>query len=320
VKVLIMGGTSFVGRAIAWTASNHGHDVTVLNRGVTESDLPESVERLVGNRQGDLSALAQRHFDATVDVTAYRPSDVDRLADALGDRGGQHLQVSSISAYADSRDEGATEETLTLWDEDGLDLGGPITGDTYGPLKAAAERAAERRFGERLTRVRPTYVIGAFDATLRFPYWVARAQRGGVVVVPGPTNNAMQYVDARDLAHFVVRCLEDQTLGAYHVAGPSPADSYIAMVEAIVAQVAPNDTRVRVVDPEVIVAADLDAKFPLWGGPSSDPMLALDARAAIARGLELRPLSDSVEDTRLWWGERAWPAHWLTGAEEASLL
>lgn len=320
MRVLIVGGTSFVGRAIAWTAWHHGHDVTVVNRGLTENDLPENVERLVGDRQGDLSALAGRDFDATVDAIAYRPSDVERLAAALGQRGGHHLQISSISAYADLSFEGATEENAERWSEEGLDLEGPVTGATYGPLKAAAERAAERAFDGPLTFVRPTYVIGAFDATLRFPYWVERARRGGDMVVPGPSTTPMQYVDARDLANFVVRCLEDHTLGAYTVAGPQPPDHFVAMVEQIVDHVAPQGTTLHEVDASIVEAAGLGAKFPLWPGAAPDRVLALDSALAVAKGLDFRPLSDSVDDVVSWWAERPWPERWLDVADERRLL
>ena len=120
MKLLIVGGTAFVGRAIAWSAWHHGHEITVLNRGVTPSDLPESIERLVGDRRGDLSALDGRSFDATIDVIAYRPSDVERLATALDERGGHYIQISSISAYDEPPEPGATEATLTLMsDPDG---------------------------------------------------------------------------------------------------------------------------------------------------------------------------------------------------------
>ena len=186
MRILIVGGTSFVGRAVAWSALNAGHDVTVINRGQTPSDLPESVTRLVGDRHGDMSALADVSFDVTVDAIAFRPADVDVLATALEDRGGHHIQISSVSAYEDPPSEGATEESATLWNDESLARDAEVTGETYGPLKAACERAAEEHFGEQLTIVRPTFVIGSHDATLRFPYWVERLRIGGNVAVPGP--------------------------------------------------------------------------------------------------------------------------------------
>ncbi len=203
MRILIVGGTSFVGRGVAWAALNAGHDVTVINRGQTPSDLPESVTRLVGDRQGDLSALDGLSFDVTVDAIAYRPVDVDALASVLGTRGGHHIQISSVSAYEDPPSEGATEETLTIVNDTDLAPDAEVTGETYGPLKAACERSAEEHFGEQLTIVRPTFVIGSHDATMRFPYWVERLRRGGNVAVPGPRDNALQYIDARDLGEFV---------------------------------------------------------------------------------------------------------------------
>jgi 2'-hydroxyisoflavone reductase len=319
VKILIIGGTSFVGRAISWSAWHHGHEVSVLNRGVTADDLPETVERLRGDRQGDLSVLGGRHFDATVDVIAYRPSDVARLADALGDRGGHYVQISSISAYHDADAEGGTEATLTLWDDE-TDVDAPVTPKTYGPLKAACERAGWRAFGEDSTMVRPTYVIGAFDATLRFPYWVERIRRGGTVAVPGPGTNAFQYVDARDLANFAVRVIEEPFAGAVHVAGPTPPDHFGHAMEVVAATFAPSDTTLVEVSAERISDAGLEDKFPLWSGAATENLMALDCSLALSLGFDARPLSDSVEDVLEWWGERTWPERWLAAADEARLL
>jgi 2'-hydroxyisoflavone reductase len=292
----------------------------VLNRGVTPNDLPEKIERIIGDRQGDLSSLANRSFDATIDAIAYRPSDVERLANALGDRGGHYIQISSISAYEDPPFEAATESSVTLWGDDKADPEAPITDETYGPLKAASERAGLRYFGDGATMVRPTFVIGSFDATLRFPYWVERVRRGGVVAVPGPRDNNMQYVDARDLANFVVRVAEGNLQGAFHVAGPQPGDHFFNMVDQIASHVAPEGTTLREVSVEDILELKLEDKFPLSSGAQSENVLAMDSALAQANGLDFRPLSDSVDDVTSWWGDRAWPARWLTSADEARLL
>jgi 2'-hydroxyisoflavone reductase len=317
VKVLIIGGTSFVGRAISWSAWHHGHELTVLNRGITPNDLPESIERLRGDRQGDLSALADRSFDATIDVTAYRPRDVELLFDALGARAGHYVQISSVSAYADPGVERATELTATLWPPDSVDPDSPITGETYGPLKAAAERAGGELFGDNATMVRPTYVVGAFDATLRFPYWVERLRRGGDVAIPSPSDTAIQYIDARDLANFVVRVVDDHLTGAFHVAAPQPPYSFRDFLDQVAAHVAPAGTTLH----EVTVgrAERLGGKFPLWS-PTSEPVMALDCALALSKGLDPRPLEESVDDVVEWWADREWPVHWLTSDDEARLL
>lgn len=320
MRILIVGGTSFVGRAIAWSAWHHGHEVSVLNRGVTPHDLPEAIERLVGDRHGDLSVLAGRTFDATIDAIAYRGADVDALADALGARGGHYVQISSVSAYRSPEGPGGTEATLALWDDDGLDPDAAVSATTYGPLKAAAERAGLRRFGAGSAFVRPTYVIGAHDATLRFPYWVARARAGGTIAAPGPRDSYLQYVDARDLANFVVRVADDGLAGGYHVAGPSGGDRFIAVIERVVAHVAPPDAAVVEVDARRVLAEGLGDRFPLWSGPESENVLALDATLALSHGLSLRPLEDSVDDVVAWWDDRPWPAQWLGRDEESRLL
>ncbi len=317
MELLIIGGTSFVGRAIAWSALRD-HHVTVLNRGRTTTDLPDTVERLVGDRTGDLSAVAGRRFDATIDCVAYRPSDVDRLADAIGDRGGHHVHISSVSAY-DHPPARATEASATIFADD-LDLADrPVTGETYGPLKAMSERRATQRFTD-VAVVRPTYVIGAHDATLRFPYWVARARRGGAVAVPGPSTNALQYIDARDLADFVVRLATSATTGAFNVAGPATPSGFLETIQRVIDHVAPPGTELVEVDPEVVERSGLQSSFPLWPGRSSQPGLDVESALAEANGLSLRPLEESVDDVVAWWGDRAWPSHWHTGENARRLL
>jgi 2'-hydroxyisoflavone reductase len=320
MRILIVGGTSFVGRGVAWAALNAGHDVTVINRGQTPSDLPDSVTRLVGDRQGDMSALDGLSFDATVDAIAFRPVDVDVLAAALGDRGGHHIQISSVSAYEDPPNEGATEENATLWNDTDLAPDALVTGETYGPLKAACERAAEQHFDDQLTLVRPTFVVGSHDATLRFPYWVERLRRGGSVAVPGPRDNALQYIDARDLGEFVVTLAAHSTLGAFHVAGPYPPGRFVEVIQTISEQVSPSDTRLVEISPRHIKSHHLETRFPLWSGSNSETTLAVDPAKAVAAGLTFRDLSESVEDVIEWWQDREAPSWWLTREQEAMLV
>jgi 2'-hydroxyisoflavone reductase len=318
--MLIVGGTSFVGRAVAWAALDAGHDVTVINRGQTPSDLPATVTRLVGDRHGDMSALDDLSFDVTVDAIAFRPVDVDVLASALGTRGGHHIQISSVSAYEDPAKEGATEETAALWNDTTLAPDADVTAETYGPLKAACERSAEEHFGEQLTLVRPTFVIGSHDATLRFPYWVERLRRGGAIAVPGPRENALQYIDARDLGEFVVTLATNATLGVYHAAGPFPPGRFFEVIESISEQVSPNETRLVEVSPRHIKSHHLESRFPLWSGAMSETALAVDPAKAVAAGLKFRALSESVDDVIQWWDDREGPSWWLTREQEAMLV
>jgi len=321
MRILVIGGTAFVGRAISLAAHDAGHQVTVLNRGQTPSDLPGDIERLVGERPGELTALESREFDATIDVIAYRPADVHALADAIGDRGGHHLQISSISAYDDSMPIGATEQTASLWPDGTVDPDAAIDAATYGPLKAACEHAATSRFSDaKLTFVRPTYVIGGHDRTMRFPYWVARCQRGGRIAVPGPRTTVLQYIDARDVGEFTVRLLADGTTGGFTCAGPFPARSYVDVVEEVARLVAPAGSEVVEVPAEDVAAAGLDGAFPLWSGAQPEAALSMDPAAALAAGLSPRSLADSVADTAAWWNGREWPGQWLTADAESALL
>jgi 2'-hydroxyisoflavone reductase len=154
---------------------------------------------------------------------------------------------------------------------------------------------------------------------LRFPYWVERIRRGGVVAVPGPRDTYLQWIDARDLANFVVRVSEDKLRGAFHTTGPSVGQGFIETIEQIAAQIAPKGTTIREISVENVAETGLGRKFPLWG-PDRENVLALDSSLAIEHGLDLRPLEDSVEDVVSWWGERTWPEQWLTSDEEARLL
>ncbi len=317
MRILIVGGTSFVGRAVAFAALADGHDVTVINRGQTSSDLPDAVTRLVGDRQRDLSALARLSFDVTVDVIAYRPHDVAVLRDVLVDRGGHHIQVSSISAYQDPMGEGLVEEDAVLWADAPTEPDAAITAESYGPLKAACERAALEHFGPDITIVRPTFVIGSHDATMRFPYWVERIRRGGNVAVAGPRGCALQYIDARDLGAFIVTLAANSTIGTFHAAGPFPAPTFFTVMEEVAAHVAPDGTHLVEVSAQQVSSHHLDARFPLWSGDNSD---SVNPAKALAAGMRLRNLTESVDDVVAWWGDREWPGWWLTREQEAMLV
>ena len=193
--------------------------------------------------------------------------------------------ISSI-AYDDPLVPNATEATLTLL-SDPDDLEARVDGATYGPLKAASERAGTKYFGESSTMVRPTYVIGSFDTTLRFPYWVERARRGGEIAAPGPLDAFLQYIDARDLANFVVRVAEETLPGPYHVAGPTPSDGYVAAIEAVARHIAPEGTHVSVVSPDDVRNANLTDKFPLWSEDETPNYISALEEAARSQSLRV---------------------------------
>lgn len=318
MNILIAGGTSFVGRAITFAALAAGHSVTVLNRGQTPSDVPSSVSRLVGDRHGDLSALNELEFDATIDTVAYQRRDVEGLAQALGGRGGHYLQISSISAYVEPNDVGATEAT-PIHDLGAIDPNADVTGATYGPLKAECERAAHELFGS-VAIVRPSYVFGAHDKTFRFPYWVQRLIRGGAVAYPGPGTNALQWIDARDLAELVVSLTERQWEGSVHACGEFPAISYRTMLERVASVVAPPGTTLHEVDPSQLSDHSWYQKFPLWNGDESAAVMDMDNSLAVSLGMPLRTLEETTRETSEWLTGVTTPHWWLSGEAESDLL
>jgi len=282
--------------------------VAVLHRGGTEADPLLAAEHLHADRDDDLSVLAGRSFDATVDVSAYWPRQVRALRAALDDRGGHHVFISSVSAYAEPAEPGA-DETTPLAELDAPDLDAlEMSGETYGGLKVACERAALAAYGhDAVTIVRPTYVVGPYDYTGRFPWWVDRLARGGTVLCPGPPEAPLQLIDARDQAGWLLGLVESRTTGAFHSCWPAPPWSMADMIDAVSAQVSPPGTEPVWVPAEPLVAAGVDgAALPLWSEGTCENALALDPSAAVRTGLSPRPLAETVHDTWLWMRHGDW--------------
>lgn len=295
MRILIIGGTRFVGHAMTEAALAAGHNVTLLHRNPTD-EWPDATH-LLADRDGDLSVLTGQSWDATIDVCAYVPSQVHRVREALGDRGGHHLFVSTTSVYKEPTGYGADEES-PLVDEPTLDVT-EVTKETYGPLKVACERAARESYGESgLAIIRPTYVVGPRDMTARYPYWVLRAARGGQVLAPGPVEAPMQVIDARDMAAWTLRLVEDGVTGAFTAA--RPATTFGSFLAETVAALGSNAELVPV-DGDWLVEHGVDgAQLPLWSGGSPDHGLAMGTGRAEAAGLTHRPFADVVRDTLAW--------------------
>jgi 2'-hydroxyisoflavone reductase len=301
MRILIIGGTVFVGRHIAEAAIAAGHDVTLFHRGRTGADLFPSATHLTGDRNHDLSALGAGQWDATIDVCAYFPRQVRSLADALGGRGGQYVFISSTSAYRTPVSPGFTEDAPLA------ELGDPaseeFTDETYGGLKVAGEHAAIEMFGDAgdasgVTVVRPTYVIGPHDESYRFTWWVERIARGGTVLAPGGAADPIQVIDARDLGSWVVSLVERSVTGIFHAVSPPPPFGFGDLLEAIAAEVAPWGTRLTWVDADFLVEfGETTETIPLWpGGDSERDINTADPARAYAAGLAPRPIRQSIAE------------------------
>jgi 2'-hydroxyisoflavone reductase len=308
MRILIVGGTRFVGRHISEAALAAGHELTLLHRSRPGPDLLPEAEHLTADRDGDLSVLDGRSFDATVDVCAYWPRQVQSLAEALGDRGGHHVYISSVSAYADA-DHPDGDESLPLATlEPGLDPdAAPMTEQSYGPLKALGEEAAVAAYGaDAVTIVRPTYVVGPHDPTARFTWWVDRIGRGGRILCPAPGDSPMQLIDGRDQGAWIVGLLESRTAGAFHPCSPTPPWGFADMVEAI-AKALGVDIAPVWIEADALLAEGLDGGIiPLWSEGAYEQVLALDGSAALRTGLTPRPLADTIRDTRDWMATAEW--------------
>lgn len=308
--MLVVGGTQFIGRHVVERLLASGDEVTLFHRGRTNPGLFPDAVHLLGDRNGDLEPLAEGSWDATFDTSAYVPRQVWALAQRLAGRGGRYLQVSSVSAYGAVAAPGASED-LPL-----AELRDPTTEvvdeNTYGGLKALCERAAREGFGREtggdvsghstaalpVSIVRPTYVVGPYDPTGRFTYWVERLARGGRVLAPGPPESPFQCIDVRDLADFSLRLVHGDAHGIFHTVSPPPPFGFGDFLEAAASAVAPDGTELVWVDPAALLEAGLTGNdLPMWASDEEDWYVsALDPSRALAAGLTPRPLAETVRE------------------------
>ncbi len=304
MRILIIGGTAFVGRYIAEAALAEGHDVTLFNRGRTNPGLFPQATHLTGDRDSDLTALADGEWDATIDVCAYFPRQVRELASMLGGqpghtgRGGHQVFVSSMSAYQTPVARGFTEDAPLAELADGTEDTEVMTDQNYGGLKVACERLAARLYGAASTAiVRPTYVIGPHDRSYRMTWWVERIAAGGTVLAPEGKADPIQVIDARDMGSWIVALAAKKVSGAFNAVSPTPPFGFADLLKAINAEVGPPGTELVWVSKEFLLAEGLGETLPLWpGGDSESDINAADPAAATASGLRPRPLSRTIRE------------------------
>ena len=297
MRLLVLGGTLFLGRHVVDAALAAGHDVTLFHRGRTNPGLFPDLEHVLGDRDGGLAPLRGRAFDAVVDTSGYVPRVVGDSARLLADTCGHYTFVSSLSAYALPIPRGADESApLAVLDDPANE---DVSNETYGGLKAACEDAARSAFGtERTASIRAGFIVGPHDPSDRFTYWVERVRRGGDVLLPPHPEQPMQFVDARDLAAWIVRLGETRTAGAFNATGPAGSLTFaeFAATCSLALDVSP-----RFVTCDERTAAALEpGDLPLAVPPEHFGLMDVSIARALAAGLRFRPAKDTIRDTAEW--------------------
>lgn len=293
MRILVLGGTVFLGRHIVGAALARGHAVTLFNRGQHGPQLFPEVEKLRGDRDGDVSALRGRSWDAVIDTSGYRPEQVRSTVEALGPSVEHYTFISSISVLREFAPGRPYNESAPRSEGD----------DGYGPLKARCEDALEAITGQ-VACVRPGLIVGPHDPTDRFTYWPRRVARGGEVLAPGRPSRPVQFIDVRDLAEWCVRLAEERRTGVFHAVGPETTLTMGELLEAC-REVAGAAAHFVWMPDDELVAARIAAwtELPLWV-PESDPafggLLLADNRRAVAAGLTFRLPADTVQATLEW--------------------
>jgi 2'-hydroxyisoflavone reductase len=324
MRLLILGGTIFLGRHLVEAALRRGHAVTLFNRGQRNADLFPQVEKLRGNRDGDLEALRGRRWEAVIDTSGYVPRIVRASAELLAEAVEHYTFVSTLSVYADATQVGMDETAPVGVLPDGEVGTEQITPESYGPLKALCEQAAEAAMPGRALVVRPGLIVGPHDPSDRFTYWPARVARGGEVLAPDRPDKPVQLIDARDLAEWMLCVVEAGQTGTFNATGPAATLTMGELLETCRAVTASDATFAWV--PEALLLEHNVAAYtelPLWIPSEAAGFDRFDISRALRAGLTFRPLAETVRDTLAW--DRSRPAdlerrNGLKPAREAALL
>lgn len=300
MKILIIGGTIFLGRHLVDAARARGHEVTLFNRGQHNPDLFPKVEKLRGDRDGGLGVLKGRQWDAVIDTCGSFPRVVRASAELLAGAVGHYTFISSMSVYADlsapGSDEGSPIGTIPDDTEE------VVTGETFGPFKARCEQAVEAAMPGRSLNVRPGLIVGPHDPSNRFTYWPHRVAEGGDVLAPGRPAQPVQFiVDVRDLAEWIVRMAETGTTGVFNAKGPDYPLTMGELLETCKA-VSGSDARFVWVEEAFLAAQGIGAwmELPLWLPAGMSAINTAKSDKADAAGLTFRPIVETVRDTLAW--------------------
>jgi 2'-hydroxyisoflavone reductase len=306
LRILILGGTKFLGVHITELALRRGYTVTLFNRGKTNTDLFPDLEHLKGDRDGQIDALKGRKWDVVIDDSGYVPRHVRLSAELLAPNVQRYIFVSTISVYASLAQPNTEDSPVGKIADESIEKVGD---ETYGPLKALCEKAAMTAMPGRVAVLRPGLIVGPRDPTDRFTYWPARAARGGEILAPDAPSDRIQFIDARDLAAFALKLAEDQTVGTFNAASPPGMFTIGALLSSSIysanALVKPSPApHAEWVPAEFLMKQEVEpwSDMPVWFGESGE--YAGASSTSIARalhaGLANRPIQHTVDETLAW--------------------
>jgi 2'-hydroxyisoflavone reductase len=300
MKILVLGGTLFLGKHIVEKAQKNGHEITLFNRGKRNPELFPGIEKIKGDRDSDLEILHKRKWDAVIDTCGYIPRIVEKSAEVLSSNVKTYVFISSISAYKDFSKPGITEKSklasLELEDEETL------TNETYGALKAHCEARVKKHFPKRNLIIRPGLIVGPNDYSDRFTYWPVKIQNGGEIIIPRKTNYPIQFIDVRDLADFIIRSLENKMTGVFNATGPKTRFTFQELLDICI-PFAKKDVNLIKIPGKFLAAkfSENDFYLPLeeskgeWAGIEQ-----VDCSKGIKKGLVFRDVKKTVKDTLKW--------------------
>ena len=325
MKILIIGGTRFLGRHLVHSALERGHKVMLFNRGLTNPDLFPRVETILGDREKDLAELIGHEWDAVVDTCGYVPRIVRLAASFLEGSVSRYVFISSISAYAGFSKVGIDESDPVGKMED--ETVEEITGETYGPLKALCEQTVQNIFGsDHALIIRPGLIVGPNDPTDRFTYWPVRVARGGDILTPENPEAPVQIIDVRDLSDFIIKLIEENASGIFNATGPEYELTLGAMLETC-KQVSNSDANFKWAPVKFLSEHEVApwSDMPVWIPNTEEDagFSRVDISKAIRAGLKFRPLEETVRDTLKWAETRSSDHEWRAGLnaeKEAKVL
>jgi 2'-hydroxyisoflavone reductase len=299
-RVLILGGTGYLGPALVEAARGRGHTLTLFNRGKTHPGLFPDIEQLHGDRDGKLGALEGRTWDAVIDTSGYVPRIVHQSAALLQKTVSRYLFVSTISVYADGKNPINEDSPVGKLEKPTEDIGN----GSYGPLKALCEQTTRELYGPRATIVRPGLIVGPGDPTDRFTYWPVRLARGGETLAPGDGKDPVQWIDVRDLAAWMITLVEHDTSGTFNALGPAGGLAMATFLDGIAKGVSAKPKLTWVpsafLDQHKVSAW---SDMPVWIPSDGDDkyLTRIDIARGVATGLRFRPVADTARDTLAWW-------------------